>query len=696
MNHNEWRRNSVAHGGKATARGEWGVDGRRGKIAQGNPSSRNDHRNGLQRSYKEGELFNLKRGVQRDSPRKATQEGCAIFPEEEDADGERNQKNGWREEDRSGRTGQDRSGRTRQDRSGRTKRRSNIEEEKELPSGEHTPDEGKKEKYVTYCDEGYLRGLLKKALVTPSLKAFLGTRVISFLNEKERHNCSMACKLLFFETYSLGNLKNIYKSKFIRSEKRSMIWKMILLGENTYLSEDLFGELTRRRSTYEGIIEKDVPRTFPQRFFPPAGGDVTIDVMGDVSGAATEAIPSGQASTDGPPPQEELFDVLKICSLYFQNVGYCQGMNYVVAILFLVLKDKLHTARCFIALLKIFNLKGMYIYNFPQLKKIMYQLKILIKGYFPKLSSYFRRKKIKVDFFCINWFMTLFSQDLTFEQTVKLWDSFFLFGLKILIKLSLIFLSHFERQILSLSYEEALTFLKSMTRFPFTDYLFEEKNFFPYLRRFKVTNRTLRQIIFLRKNRIRFEVHVTKVSHRGVQTNQCSVVLCENGSRGDKVVQDARGSSAMHNGDNIMHKFMGIFRGVMDSRIGDSVGRAVGERRRPPSSRGTNEGNYADRAVCANQAICANQANCANLFLDPSCSNEVAPENQCLSLNFNSGLFCGVKEQRRYLRGDSTTGDGSTREEEATAEDGSSRHPSGNACDETNNYYHLNLTKSFR
>ncbi|KJP88833.1 hypothetical protein AK88_01523 [Plasmodium fragile] len=649
MNHNEGRCNFVAHGGEMeTSHGQWGVDDRRGKVGQGNPPSTNDHRNGLQRSYEGGELFNLKRGVQRDNPRKGTEEGCAIFPEEEHADGERNQTNGW----------------TAGNKSGWTKRRGNVEEENTLPSGEHTPDEGKKEKYVTYCDNGYLRGLLKNALFKPSLKAFLGTRVISFLNEKERHNCSMACKLLFFETYSMGNLKNIYKSKFIRSEKRSMIWKMILLGENTYLSEDLFGELTRRSSTYERIIEKDVPRTFPHRFFSPDG--------------TTEPVTSrNPSSDDGPPPQEELFDVLKICSLYFQNVGYCQGMNYVAAILFLVLKDKMYTTRCFIALLKKFNLKGMYIYTFPQLKKIMYQLKILIRSYCPKLFLYFLRKKIKIDFFCINWFMTLFSQDLTFEHTVKLWDVFFLFGFKILIKVSLIFLSHFEKKILSLAYEEALTFLKSITRFPFTDYLFEEKNFFSYLQRFKITNRTLRQIIFLRKNGIRFDLHVTKDNHRGIQTKRCSVVICENG---DEVTQGGGGTSAMHNGDNFMHRFMDIFRGVVDRRIGDdAVGKAISERRRRP---------LPSRA--------AKQENCTNLFLDPNCSNDVVPENQCLSLNFNSGLFCGVKEQRRYLRGDSTTADGSTREEEATVQDEGSARPSGNALVDTNTYCDLNLTKSFR
>ncbi|CRG97843.1 GTPase-activating protein, putative [Plasmodium gallinaceum] len=354
-------------------------------------------------------------------------------------------------------------------------------------------DEG----YLAYCDNGYLRGLLKNAVVSSSVYIFLGTKIISFLNEKERYICSFTCKLLFFEVYSIYNLKDLYKNKFISNDKRSFIWKAILLADNTFMSENLYRSLKKRNSDFDKIIEKDIYRTFPHNpYFLNKKENM----------------------------QKKLLDILKVCSLYFKSVGYCQGMNYIAAIFLLVFKNKLDTVRCFISLLVNFNLKGMFIYNFPELKKVIYQLNILIKAYMPKLFYFFRRKKIKIDFFCINWFMTLFSLDLSLENTLKLWDIFFLFGLKILIKLSLIILHHHQKKILNMTYDEALTFLKSITKSSFIDYLFDEKNFFNYLKKFKVTNRILRQIIMLKKSKEKIEIQVRKNDGK----IKCSVVSKNN------------------------------------------------------------------------------------------------------------------------------------------------------------------------
>ncbi|VWU52145.1 Rab-GTPase-TBC domain containing protein, putative [Hepatocystis sp. ex Piliocolobus tephrosceles] len=370
--------------------------------------------------------------------------------------------------------------------------------EKEKPNEKKKPNEKEKVKekkkpnekedeeevtYLTYCDDGYLRGMLKNATISPSLHFFLGTKVISFLNEKERDIFSLTCKLMYFEVYSLNNLKSLYKNKFISNEKRPFLWKNILLAENKYISIDLYKELKKQNSSFQKIIEKDIYRTFPNN-------SIFLNKETDM--------------------YKKLSDVLKICSIYFKKIGYCQGMNYVAAIFLLVFRNKIDTVRCFIALLRNFNLKEMFIYKFPELKNIIYQLKVLIKAYLPDLSVYLKKNKIKVDFFCINWFMTLFSQDLSFENTVKLWDMFFLFGIKILIKLSLILLSHYAHKIILLPYDEALTFLKKITKLPFMNFLFNEHTFFSHLKKFKVTNRILQQIIILKKNKEKVQIQVKK------------------------------------------------------------------------------------------------------------------------------------------------------------------------------------------
>ncbi|CAD2108189.1 hypothetical protein YYG_01210 [Plasmodium vinckei petteri] len=463
--------------------------------------------------------------------------------------------------------------------------------------------------YLTHYNDGYLRSFLKTTVVSPCLNALLGTKVISFLNEKERNRVSMTCKLLFVEVHSINNLKQLYKNKFIKNSQRKFIWKAILLAENIYMNEEQYSELQKKNSSYDNIIEKDIGRTFPNNpYFLNRKEDI----------------------------QSKLSNILKICSLYFKDIGYCQGMNYVAAILLLVFQNNLDAIRCFIALLKGFNLKGMFIYKFPQLKKIIYQLNILIKAYMPKLFYYFKRKKIKIDFFCINWFMTLFSQDLSFENTLKLWDMFFLFGIKILIKFSLAILYHHQQKILTMSYDQALIFLKSITKLPFTNYLFEEQNFFKHLNKFKVTNRMLRHIILFKKNNERVEIHVEK---KNIGKVKWSFLLKQN----SKELKKKNFNNSTHiNKISFFDKLIDIIAYKASS---------IMVPRNPPTLTYNDQQNrqYKHNSLGANIYTAKFQLptlDYENKSPEHSYSNEIlANNNSCLGINFNTNLLCGIAQK---------------------------------------------------
>ncbi|ETB56911.1 hypothetical protein YYC_05272 [Plasmodium yoelii 17X] len=463
--------------------------------------------------------------------------------------------------------------------------------------------------YLTYYNDGYLRNFLKTAIVSPCLNIILGTNFISFLNEKERNRVSMTCKLLFFEVHSINNLKQLYKNKFIKNTQRKFIWKAILLAENIYMNENQYNEYQKKKSCYDNIIEKDINRTFPNNPY-------FINRKEDM--------------------QNKLSNILKICSLYFKDIGYCQGMNYVAAILLLVFQNNLDAIRCFIALLKGFNLKGMFIYKFPQLKKIIYQLNILIKAYMPKLFYYFKRKKIKIDFFCINWFMTLFSQDLSFENTLKLWDMFFLFGIKILIKFSLAILYHHQQKILTMSYDQALIFLKSITKLPFTNYLFEEQNFFKYLNKFKVTNRMLRHIILFKKNNEKVEICVDK---KNIGKVKWSFLLKQN----SKQLKNKNFNNNTH------IKKISFFDKLIDNIVYKASSIMVP--RNPPNLIYNDQQNrqYKHASLGANvytDNFKIPDINYENKFPEHTYSNEIlASNNNCLGINFNTNLFCGTTQK---------------------------------------------------
>ncbi|SOV74311.1 GTPase-activating protein, putative [Plasmodium sp. gorilla clade G3] len=519
------------------------------------------------------------------------------------------------------------------------------------------PDDNsyEEEKYSTYCDKGYLRSFLKNAIVTPNLQTFLGRKIISFLNEKERDIISLTCKILFFEVYSVNNLKTLYKYQFISDEKRSFIWKAILLEENTYISEEYYKELKNRNGLYDKIIEKDINRTFPNH---PLFINKNMNM------------------------QDKLLDILKVCSLYYERIGYCQGMNYIAGILLLVFRKNIDTIRCFISMLKNYNIKGMFLYNFPQLKKIIYQLNILIKAYIPKLFYYFRKKKIKIDFFCVNWFLTLFSQDLSFENTLKLWDLFFLFGMKILIKLTLILLHYHEDNIVHLSYDEALTYLKAITKTPFIDYLFKENNFFTHLKKFKITNSMLTQIIMLKKSRQKINLLVKENNGKF----RCSIQIKQDNKHTftSKIKEGFKSFFKLN--ENYVD-YINYFYRQNDSN--DNNGNYhIDDNNNNNNNDGDKNNNISYNNYSSNNFYKRNffqHFNCGNLFNSSNYSNEIVLTNTtCLSVQFNSNILCNSKNIKNK----------NTIHSIENIQENDHTKSSSNFFLETNTYYDLNLTKS--
>ncbi|SOV11758.1 GTPase-activating protein, putative [Plasmodium gaboni] len=538
-------------------------------------------------------------------------------------------------------------------------------------------DPFEEEKYSTYCDKGYLRSFLKNAIVRPNLQTFLGKKIISFLNEKERDIFSLTCKILFFEVYSLNNLKTLYKYQFISDEKRSFIWKAILLEENTYISEEYYKELKNRKSMYDKTIEKDINRTFPNN---PHFINKNMNM------------------------QNKLLDILKVCSLYYERIGYCQGMNYIAGILLLVFRKNIDTIRCFISMLKNYNIKGMFSYNFPQLKKIIYQLNILIKAYIPKLFYYFRRKKIKIDFFCVNWFLTLFSQDLSFENTLKLWDLFFLFGIKILMKFTLILLYYHENNIIHLSYDEALTYLKTITKSPFINYLFQENNFFLYLKKFKITNRMLTQIILLKKNHQKINLLVKENNGK----LKCSIQIKQNNKHTLTSKIKERFRNFFNFDDTYVDYINYFYRQNGDTNSNKRDDNIKNDNTKNENTKNGNEKNDNEKNgnkndddddADTNNNLSYNHFsnnhfyyrnffqhfNCGNIFKNPNYSNEIVLTNTtCLSVHFNSNILCNSKNLNNK----------NTNESLEDIKENDHTKNSSNFFLETNTYYDLNLTKS--
>lgn len=94
--------------------------------------------------------------------------------------------------------------------------------------------------------------------------------------------------------------------KGVPSALRGLIWQLLAKSKDLSL-EATYAELLKGTSTHEKQITRDLSRTFPNHEYFQAEG------LG----------------------QESLFNVVKAYSLYDPEVGYCQGLSFVVGPLLL-------------------------------------------------------------------------------------------------------------------------------------------------------------------------------------------------------------------------------------------------------------------------------------------------------------------------------------------------------------------------
>lgn len=207
--------------------------------------------------------------------------------------------------------------------------------------------------------------------------------------------------------------------KGIPDSLRGYIWQLFSKMDK-YQMKDLYQNLEKEKLDPETEITiiKDLDRTFP-----------SCQLFKDKYGAG----------------QRKLFKVLSNYSKYNQNIGYVQGMGYLVA-LFLIYMNEESSFYLLHALIKNYELEGIYKQGFPDLKKKFYVLLNLEKKFIPKIYDILKRDGIFPSIYASEWFICLFSKDLKINVLVRIFDTFLYEGFKVIYRFSLAFLKMKEKQ----------------------------------------------------------------------------------------------------------------------------------------------------------------------------------------------------------------------------------------------------------
>ncbi|KAF9029018.1 RabGAP/TBC [Hymenopellis radicata] len=221
-------------------------------------------------------------------------------------------------------------------------------------------------------------------------------------------------------------------AKGIPNTLRGMMWQLMAAAKDPEL-EAAYLKLLKETSPHEKAITRDLGRTFPHHAFFTDGQGIG---------------------------QENLFNVLKAYSLYDPQVGYCQGLPFVVAILLLNMPDE-EAFSLLCRLMHLYDLRGHFLPEMPKLQLRLFQFDRLVEEILPVLHIHFLRQGIKSSMFCSQWFLTMFSYRFPMEVVVRIYDNVLASGIEAIFGFSVALLQKNEDILLGLKFDEILTFLNT-------------------------------------------------------------------------------------------------------------------------------------------------------------------------------------------------------------------------------------------
>lgn len=273
----------------------------------------------------------------------------------------------------------------------------------------------------------------------------------SYLNKKQLKEDKYIPKWKALNgTYIRSNVLKKMIRKGIPRQYRCDVWMSISSAKRLMLeNESKYCELTAKNSDANrynkikdsngeaqlDIIQRDLNRTFPEN-----------------------------PGFKEPIMQNNLQDILMAYCLYRPEVGYCQGLNYIVGSLLLATQKpdgELLPEHCFWLLVALLDIIPDYhSIKMSCLNTDCLVLDQLITKKIPKTHSKVSSFGLPLQMFVTKWFVCLFVDILPFHTVLHVWDTLFYEGFKILFRVAVYqFLLHkYELKALEDPSTLALTF----------------------------------------------------------------------------------------------------------------------------------------------------------------------------------------------------------------------------------------------
>ncbi|GAA5876163.1 hypothetical protein JCM1840_007056 [Sporobolomyces johnsonii] len=213
---------------------------------------------------------------------------------------------------------------------------------------------------------------------------------------------------------------------------RGMTWQLMAAAKDPTL-ESVYSSLLKQTSPHEKSIARDLSRTFPKHdYFADSGG-------------------VGQGN---------LFNVVKAYSLYDEEVGYTQGLQFIVGPLLLNMPDE-ESFCVLVRLMKSYDLRSHYTPNMPGLQLRLFQFDRLVEELLPGVFLHMLRQGVKSSMYASQWFLTLFGYRFPLELVSSVFDLVFAEGVEAIFRFAVALLKRNEAHLCTLEFEDLIDFLKN-------------------------------------------------------------------------------------------------------------------------------------------------------------------------------------------------------------------------------------------
>ncbi|KAI3367072.1 hypothetical protein L3Q82_009275 [Scortum barcoo] len=170
--------------------------------------------------------------------------------------------------------------------------------------------------------------------------------------------------------------------------------------------------------------------------------------------------------------QQALFHVLTAYSMYNTEVGYCQGMSQITALLLIYMNEE----DAFWALVKLLSgqkhaMHGFFVPGFPKLMRFQEHHDRILKKMIPKLKQHLDNQEVFTSLYTMKWFFQCFLDRTPFTLTLRIWDIYILEGERLLPAMSYTILKLHKKHLMKLSMEELVEFLQATLS---KDFFFED------------------------------------------------------------------------------------------------------------------------------------------------------------------------------------------------------------------------------